>query len=460
MVPSRGGRVRNVFCALWLLHATTAADRPPHTGYASWTPSEVEAVENTPSPLQLLQLQMDLEKAPNDQDPSVVVVPPRRPRKLPMDETARIQEQAFIPVSAFLLGAALLALGRRTPGMLATYFAGQSSFALYMKLVLSEETVSRELNLRGMPAAFLVTAIQQVVAFLSLSFVMVVLFCSPYRYVPRRLKSSREVLAVLLFSAAVAVNIGLNNFSMSLLPVSLNLVIRSCIPLVTLVLQQLANQLNLLNAAPAGLLDVGLMVAGVVCAAVSALAESETSSSGPAPRHLMLGVLMCSLGDIAAAMTLILASAFGSTLDPPLNPLDTIFYMALPCALTLLPASLYASHPVDWPNFGVLTDWEVYQKAHVLSPGIIFLVIASGIVSAGYNYIQYTVVQTLSASHAAFAGNFNKAATISLSICLGLETLPGGKWKFVMILGIVGNILAFTTWSYLQALQKRRSEKA
>ena len=35
-----------------------------------------------------------------------------------------------------------------------------------------------------------------------------------------------------------------------------------------------------------------------------------------------------------------------------------IFYMALPCALTLLPASLYASHPVDWPNFGVLTDWE------------------------------------------------------------------------------------------------------
>ena len=48
--------------------------------------------------------------------------------------------------------------------MLAVYFAGQSSFALYMKLVLSEETISRELNLRGMPAAFLVTAIQQVTA--------------------------------------------------------------------------------------------------------------------------------------------------------------------------------------------------------------------------------------------------------------------------------------------------------
>ena len=63
------------------------------------------------------------------------------------------------------------------------------------------------------------------------------------------------------------------------------------------------------------------------------------------------------------------------------------------------------------------------------------------------------------ASHAAFAGNFNKAATISLSICLGLETLPGGKWKFVMLLGIAGNILAFTAWSYLQAVRKQKTEE-
>ncbi|CAE7702903.1 unnamed protein product [Symbiodinium pilosum] len=424
---------------------------------SSWSSADIEAFEDSEVRLQLLQLQLDLDRAPNDQDPSIVVVPPR-PHKFPSDETARMEEQAFIPTSAFLLGAMLLAAGHRTPGMLATYFAGQSSFALYMKLVLSEETVSRELNLRGMPAAFLVTAIQQVVAFFSLALVMSLLYFSPYRYIPRKLKSWNEVLAVLFFSAAVAVNIGLNNFSMSLLPVSLNLVIRSCIPLVTLMLQQLAKQFNLLSANQVGVLDVSLMVGGVVCAAVSALAESANSENGPAP-HLMLGVLMCSLGDIAAAMTLILASAFGNTLDPPLNPLDTIFYMALPCALTLLPASLYASHPVDWPNFGVLTDWEVYQKVHVLNPGTIFLVIASGIVSAGYNFIQYTVVQTLSASHAAFAGNFNKAATISLSICLGLETLPGGKWKYIMLLGIVGNILAFTTWSYLQAKLKEKTQE-
>ena len=39
---------------------------------------------------------------------------------------------------------------------------------------------------------------------------------------------------------------------------------------------------------------------------------------------------------------------------------------------------------------------QVYQRVHQLNPGTIFLVIFSGVVSAGYNFIQYTVVQTLS----------------------------------------------------------------
>lgn len=322
-----------------------------------------------------------------------------------------------------------------------------------MKLVLSEETISRELNLRGMPAAFLVTAIQQVVAFCALGLGMLVLHFSPHPYVPRKLTTLNEVLAVLFFALAVAVNIGLNNFSMSLLPVSLNMVIRSCIPLVTLLLQQLARGLQLLDTTPATCWDALVMSVGVAGAAITALAESETKNEETQQGHLGIGVLMCCLGDIAAATTLVLAAAFSSTLKPPLSPLDTVFYTALPCALALLPASLYASHPINWPNAGTLTDWEVYQRVHQLNPGTILLVIFSGVVSAGYNFIQYTVVQTLSASHAAFAGNFNKAATISLSIFLGLELLPGGQWSYVMVLGICGNIVAFTTWSYMQAIR-------
>ena len=120
---------------------------------------------------------------------------------------------------------------------------------------------------------------------------------------------------------------------------------------------------------------------------------------------------------------------------------DTIFYMAVPCAIFLLPASIWVLHPVDWPNFGDISDTqagatsnalrsfgEVLKKVMELSPSTVMWVIVSGIIAAGYNVLQYTVVQKLSASHAAFAGNFNKAATILLSICMGLETVPGGIW--------------------------------
>ena len=79
------------------------------------------------------------------------------------------------------------------------------------------------------------------------------------------------------------------------------------------------------------------------------------------------------------------------------------------------------------PGTILLAPWTAHgaKERGLSSRKVIF----SGVVSAGYNFIQYTVVQTLSAAcrhslsslkscaqatHAAFAGNFNKAATISL----------------------------------------------
>lgn len=43
--------------------------------------------------------------------------------------------------------------------------------------------------------------------------------------------------------------------------------------------------------------------------------------------HLPRGILMCCLGDIAAATILVLAAAFSSTLKPPLSALDTSLVM-------------------------------------------------------------------------------------------------------------------------------------
>ncbi|CAJ1367687.1 unnamed protein product [Effrenium voratum] len=322
-----------------------------------------------------------------------------------------------------------------------------------MKVVLSSTTISQELGLDGIPAGFLVTAIQQVVAFAVLATIVCVLFPTPFRYTPRKLNSWSEVACVILFSFAFSVNIGLNNFSLSLLAVSLNMIIRSCLPLVTLVFQQMLGPCWPELAGRVRVAEVFLMVAGVIFAAVATLAKSQGSQQSES-KHLGVGVLFCSLSDVACAINLILAGMFGNVLNPPLNPVDTIFYMALPCALFLLPASLWVLHPVDWPNFGDVSDLQVLKKVMELSPSTVMWVILSGGIAAGYNVLQYTVVQRLSASHAAFAGNFNKAATILLSICMGLETLPGGIWTTVMMFAIIGNIGAFTGYSLLKSNEK------
>merc|ERR1719263_1534170 len=75
------------------------------------------------------------------------------------------------------------------------------------------------------------------------------------------------------------------------------------------------------------------------------------------------------------------------------------------------------------------------------------LVLMSGVLAAGYNVLQYTVVQYLSAAHAALAGNFNKAGVVLISIGMGLEALPGGVWSVLLFVAILGNIGSFAIFS-------------
>lgn len=379
------------------------------------------------------------------------------------NQNDKLVQEAMIPLGAFAVGLLLFLFQQIVPAVLAVYFGAQAGFSLYMKVVLSNTTISQELNIDGIPAGFLVTAIQQVVAFVVLLVVVAVLYVTPYRYTPRRLNTWSEVFCVLLFSLAFSANIGLNNFSLSLLAVSLNMIIRSCLPLVTLIFQQILGPCVPALATSVRVAEVVLMVAGVVFAGLATVAKSHGSHSSES-KHLGLGVFVCSLSDVACAVNLILASVFGSVLKPALNPVDTIFYMAVPCAICLIPASIWVYHPVDWPGFGELSDTQVLKKVMELSPNTVLWVVLSGVIAAGYNVLQYTVVQKLSASHAAFAGNFNKAATILLSICMGLESLPGGFWTAVMLSAIIGNIGAFTSYSMLKsnekALKRAESESA
>lgn len=56
-----------------------------------------------------------------------------------------------------------------------------------------------------------------------------------------------------------------------------------------------------------------------------------------------------------------------------------------------------------------------------------------------------------SAANAAFAGNFNKAATVVLFLALGLERLPEGGYNAMFLLAVAGDIVAFTMYSVRKA---------
>merc|ERR1712073_119918 len=81
------------------------------------------------------------------------------------------------------------------------------------------------------------------------------------------------------------------------------------------------------------------------------------------------------------------------------------------------------------------------------SPGVVVLAALSGALSLAYNTLQFGIVQCLSATHVAFAGNFNKALTIPLALLVGLEHLPPGKWGLIMLFACFGSIGAFAVYN-------------
>merc|ERR1712190_598155 len=77
--------------------------------------------------------------------------------------------------------------------------------------------------------------------------------------------------------------------------------------------------------------------------------------------------------------------------------------------------------------------------------------------------IQFTIVHTLSPSATAFGGNFNKAALVFLTLLLPflqVYKLPGAPYIYVIWASVIGNVAAFSLYSYLQILEKRKTAAA
>jgi len=93
------------------------------------------------------------------------------------------------------------------------------------------------------------------------------------------------------------------------------------------------------------------------------------------------------------------------------------------------------------------------------APSTFQLFLLSGVFSFAYNIIQFTIVHTLSPSATAFGGNFNKAALVFLTLLLPflqVHKLPGYPCNVVIWLAVIGNVAAFSFYSYLQILAKRK----
>lgn len=315
---------------------------------------------------------------------------------------------------------------------------------------LERPRAQREFGLKGIPIGFLLTGIQQFVAFAAFCCFLIVgrLFSSGYQV--KKLTSVKEYVAVVCFSITFALNIGLNNFSLSLVAISINLIIRSCLPLSTALSQLVVGSIMGQDSARIAAREWFLMIAGVGCAGLATYANSKGSSKHEDSADLWLGVIVAVASIFSGALNMVLAGVLGTTMK--LNPLDTTCYMALPAGLVLLVPSLIVSHPMaKWPGFGNMTDWEVMQEVLARNPMALSPVLFSGILAFVYNILQYTLVHKLSAAYAAFAGNFNKAATVALSLLLGLEALPSGDYGRLFLLAVAGNIAAFSVYSSFKA---------
>lgn len=376
----------------------------------------------------------------------------------------------IIPVIGLVVGAAMMQVESVAMwGKLVLYFGAQSfmnifmSWALGTHVTIPQGTVLKsgkvlESDLKGCPAGFALTALQQMVSFVLFAIYFCGAYFTPYRYTPKQLKTPFECVSVVIFGCVFAANIALNNFSLGYISIGVNLIIRSCLPLSTYLSQQGLSVFGLYTWKPFRVLEVTLMSVGVVCACLFTWADFEGKLT---LGGRFIGVLGCLGSLLCGSLNLALAGVLGET---KLSVLDTVAYMAIPATVFLMPIIFFISKPVpgEWQHVGAptMTDWEVVSETWYYSKSTIAWLFMSGFFSFMYNIVQFTIVHTLSPSATAFGGNFNKAALTFMTLLLPfLQTkpnppLPYIAWEWI---ALVVNIYAFTHYSMLQIKAKQEA---
>jgi len=326
-----------------------------------------------------------------------------------------------------------------------------------------------EKDLHGCPVGFALTAMQQVISFFCFLILFLALLYTPYKISPKKISSLKEVVSILIFGAVFAMNIALNNFSLGYISIAVNLIIRSCLPLTTYLSQQGLSMLGLYQRKPFIVLEISLMVLGVCCAAAFTIAKimgsGATKGGGQDASMQLMGVVMCILSLLCGSVNLALAGVLG---EMKMSVYDTVAYMSIPAFLFLVPfCMIKKAVPGQWAE--VLgekwaSDFDILMMTAKIAPSTFELFVLSGIFSFAYNIIQFTIVHTLSPSATAFGGNFNKAALVLMTLLLPflqVHALPDPPWNIIIWAAVIGNVAAFSYYSYLQmkAKQKKAMEE-
>jgi len=391
---------------------------------------------------------------------------------LPAKETSWVTtaKPFFIPMLGLVIGTAMMQVESMAMwGKLVLYFGAQSFMNIFMSWALGTHvtipagTILRNghtlaSDLKGCPAGFALTALQQVVSFILFLVYFGYKYTTPTPYQPKQLKTKFECISVVVFGCVFAANIALNNFSLGYISIGVNLIIRSCLPLTTYLSQQGLSVFGLYTWKPFKCLEITLMTVGVVCACLFTWADFEGKLT---LGGRFIGVLGCLGSLLCGSLNLALAGVLGET---KLNVLDTCAYMAIPATLFLLPIIFFVPKPVpgEWAHVGQesMTDWQILQETYYYSTSTIMWLFISGIFSFMYNIVQFTIVHTLSPSATAFGGNFNKAALTFMTLMLPfLQTKPNPPMPFIgwEWTALLMNICAFTYYSWLQIKAKQEA---
>ncbi|CAK0871218.1 unnamed protein product [Prorocentrum cordatum] len=191
-------------------------------------------------------------------------------------ETADLCTQLGVSWLALVLsGGVFVILSRyQTLAQLLLFFGAQNFMnLLYIKAILSIHTVSQELNIRGFHAPLVLTAMQQLAGFLFLVLVILVSQLTPWAYRPHSIVSKDQAFAVMALAVCFTLNIALNNFSLSLLDMSVNVMVRSTSPPMSLLLQ-------LCSPAKVGMVLLGVIGAALVVISKSAQKKTAAQNEG------------------------------------------------------------------------------------------------------------------------------------------------------------------------------------